>query len=138
MRRVLLALDRHGDMSAREIAEAAHVSEHTLTSGGYLTRLRNAGLIRISDWQRNSPGPFTPIYSISQGTNKRRPKPYSVAEKCRRWKERVGYYEEEYQQVKKARESIDHLLKITSIQHEANCINNHQGAKHGSQNHCSR
>ena len=114
MRRVLIAMDQHGDMSARDIAEVAHVSEYTLTSGGYLTRLRNAGLIRISDWQRNSPGPFTPIYSVSPGADKRKPKPYSVADKCKRWKERVGYYGHEYQQRQKARKSIDQLLRINT------------------------
>jgi predicted ArsR family transcriptional regulator len=116
MRRVLFALDRHGDMSAREISEVAHISERTLVSSGVLTALREAGLIRISDWQRNFPGSPTPIYSFTPGTNKRKPKPYSNAEVCKRWKESVGYYGEEYQQIKKARESVNHLLRITSIQ----------------------
>jgi predicted ArsR family transcriptional regulator len=112
MRRVMIALDRYGDMSAREIAEVAHVSERTLVSSGVLTALREAGLIRVSDWQRNFPGSPTPIYSFTPGPNKRKPKPYSDAEVSKRWKERVGYYGEEYQQRQKARQSIKQLLRI--------------------------
>jgi predicted ArsR family transcriptional regulator len=110
----MFALDEHGDMSAREIAEAAHISERTLVSSGVLSALREAGLIRVSDWQRNFPGPPTPIYSFTPGANKRKPKPYSNAEVSKRWKERVGYYGEEYQQRQKARQSIDHLLGIAA------------------------
>jgi predicted ArsR family transcriptional regulator len=120
MRRVMFALDEHGDMSAKEIAEVAHISERTLVSSGVLSALREAGLIRVSDWQRNFPGSPTPIYSFSPGQNKRKPKPYSNAEVCKRWKESVGYYEDKYQQRQKARQSIDHLLRITSAKRKTN------------------
>jgi predicted ArsR family transcriptional regulator len=108
----MIALDEHGDMSAREIAEVAYISVRTLVSSGVLTALREAGLIRISDWQRNFPGSPTPIYSFTPGNNKRKPKPYSNAEVCKRWKESVGYYGREYKQRQKTRQSIDQLLRI--------------------------
>jgi predicted ArsR family transcriptional regulator len=118
MRRVMIALDEHGDMSAQEIAEVTGISDRYLVSSGVLKALREAGLIRVSDWQRNFPGSPTPIYSFTPGANKRKPKPYSEADIAKRWKERVGYYGEEYQQHRKARQSIDHLLRITAVRHD--------------------
>jgi predicted ArsR family transcriptional regulator len=114
MRRVMIALDEHGDMSAKELAEVAHVSERTLVSSGVLTALRESGLIRVSDWQRNFPGSPTPIYSFTPGNNKPKPKPYSCDETWKRWRERVGYYGNEYQQRQKARKSLEQLLRINN------------------------
>lgn len=90
-RRVLLALDRDGDMASAEIAEAACVSQNYLDGGGLLRQLRAMSLIRVARWQRNSGGAMTPIYSVSPGEDARKPRPYSGREKTRRYKQRTGY-----------------------------------------------
>lgn len=92
MRRILSALDQHGDMDANDIAESACCSYETLTGGSYLRKMVDAELIRIVKYERAlRSGPAVPIYSVTPGRNASRPKPYSDAEKCRRWRNRVGY-----------------------------------------------
>lgn len=93
MRRILIALDREGDMDAAEIADAACVSANTLSGGGYLTKLLVLRLIRVSRWQRQegSSGPPRPVYSTTPGENARKPRPYTNGQKSRRWKKRVAY-----------------------------------------------
>lgn len=90
-RRVLAALDTMGDMPADEIAAEACVSQTYLTSGGLIRNLRAASLIRISAWRRNWMGCPTPVCSITPGDDAKRPRPYSVSEKNRRYKRRSGY-----------------------------------------------
>jgi len=113
LRRILIALDRDGDMAPADIAEAAHVSLGTLQSG-YLTKLLVMGLVRVSRWERNAVGPFIPVYSVSKGESKPKPEPYTVAEKCKRWKKRAGYYRPDYKQRQQARHSMNELLRITA------------------------
>ena len=52
LQRILTALG-YGKLSVEEIAANAFVSESTLTCGGYLKALRNAGLIHISGWRKS-------------------------------------------------------------------------------------
>lgn len=108
MRRILRALDQHGDMEADEIAERACVALSTLSGGGYLTKLLMLGMVRVSHWRRQDrSGPFIPTYSVTPGDSKPKPRPYSAAEKSRRWKQKVGYKSKSYM----ARKRIDTLLE---------------------------
>lgn len=108
MRRILRALDEHGDMEPDEIAERAHVALSTLSGGGYLTKLLMLKLVRVSRWRRQDrSGPFVPTYSVTPGDSKPKPRPYTAAEKSRRWKQRVGYKSKAYM----ARKRLDGLLE---------------------------
>ncbi len=109
MRRILIALDRDGDMQASEIAENAYVSPNTLSGGGYLTKLLTMRLIRVSRWMRQEgPGPFVPVYSVSPGENKPKPRPYTPAQKTKRWRIHTGYRSAAYKQ----RQALDAILRI--------------------------
>lgn len=111
LRRILTALEQHGDMEADEIAERACVAPSTLSGGGYLTKLLTLELIRVSKWRRQDfSGPPVPTYSVTPGESKPKPKPYTAAQKSRRWKQRVGYRSAEYM----ARKRVDQLLRITA------------------------
>ena len=91
-RRIMLALDTIGDMDAHDLAEAACCSFKTLTGGQYLKRMVEDGLIRVAKYQRATrSGPAVPIYSVTPGPNAKRPRPYTDAEKAKRWKQRTGY-----------------------------------------------
>lgn len=91
MRRIVVALVAHGPMSPEEIALEACMSESTLTHAQYLKTLRAAGLVHVFKWDRSHNGPPTPIWAAGPGKDAKRPKPYSTAEKCRRWKKSTGY-----------------------------------------------
>lgn len=110
MRRIVMALEREGDMDSEEIAEAAHVGINTLSGGGYLQTLMLMKKIRVARWVRNLNGGPTPIYSASPGENKPRPKPYTGAEKSRRWRKRVGYRSQAWHAARRSAE----LVKVTS------------------------
>lgn len=62
-RRILATLAASGNLAFDELARAALVGVATLT-GGYLRRLRAAGLIHVSGWRRNRKGFTTPLYSV--------------------------------------------------------------------------
>lgn len=109
MRRILIALDRDGDMGIDEIAEAVPLARNTLDGGRYLTALLSVGLIRVSRWERQDrSGPPRAIYSISPGKSKPKPRPYTAAQKCRRWKRRVGYRSAEWRR----NQSLKQLTRI--------------------------
>lgn len=110
MRRILLALDREGDMDTAEISEAAHVGINTLSGGGYLTTLLSMKLIRVSRWVRNVNGAATPIYSVSPGESKPKPRPYTNSEKTLRWRKRVGYRSKAWHAARRSAE----LVRVTS------------------------
>lgn len=111
MRRILMALDREGDMDAAEIAASAHVAESTLSGGGYLTKLLTMNLIRVSKWVRQErSGPATPIYSVSPGESKPKPKPYTVGQKCKRWRKKTGYRSAAW----KAAQTMNELMRVTA------------------------
>lgn len=115
LRRILMALDKHGDMEAPEIAESACVGVNTLSGGGYLTKLLTMGMIRVSRWERAEKcGPFRPVYSVSPGESQKKPTPYTASQKSKRWKKRVGYNKPEYRESQKARHSLNELLRITA------------------------
>ncbi len=109
MRRILMALERDGDMEAHEIAVAAHVAPTTLSGGGYLTKLMVMGLVRVSAWRRQDrSGPAIPTYSVSPGENKPRPRPYTAAQKCKRWRGRTGYRSAEWHQAR----TLNYLMGV--------------------------
>lgn len=116
MRRILAALDKHGDMDARDLAEAACCSHETLTGGGYLLHMIWCGAIRVIKYQRQlgSSGPAIPIYSSTPGPNAKRPRPLTAAQKCKRWRKRSKYRSPEYQASQQARHSLNQLLRITA------------------------
>lgn len=109
-KRILLALDKHGDMEADEIAEIACCSYETLTAGCYMRNLVNAGLVRVAKYRRAlQSGPAVPVYSVTPGVNAKRPKPYTDAEKCRRWRKKSGYRSAE-----RTTQTMNELIRITS------------------------
>jgi len=115
MRRILAALDREGDLDAREIAEAAHCSYETLTGGGYLRRMVEAELIRVARYVRSTTsGPAAPIYSVTPGANAKRPKPFTDAEKCKRWRKRAGYRSAAWKAQRSTTKSLSQLTGIFS------------------------
>lgn len=115
LRRIMISLDRHGDLEYEEIAERAHVAITTLRDGGYMLRLQIAGLVRVSRWIRSdNGGPPRPVFSASPGESAKRPAPFTPAQKCRRWKKRAGYYKPEYRARKQTRDALNELMRITA------------------------
>lgn len=109
-KRILSALEKHGDMMVDEIAEAACCSVETLTGGGYMRKLVQMELVRVARWVRSSTGPAAPVYSIKPGKSAERPRPYTDAEKSRRWRRRAGYRSAEW----KTRKTMEQLVRITA------------------------
>lgn len=64
VRRIVDVLVRSPGLSKEEIAQRAFVGVATLSGGGYLKAMKDAGLIHVSGWARNASGGFTtPLYS---------------------------------------------------------------------------
>lgn len=115
LRRILNALDQHGDMEACEIATTAHVGENTLSGGGYMTKLLVMGLVRVSRWERaDKSGPFRPVYSVTHGESVPKPAALKPSERCRRWRKKVGYRSAQWHSRQQARHSMNELLRITA------------------------
>lgn len=75
MTRILQALRQTPGLSPAEIGKRAYVGENTLSGGGYLKQLKDAGQIHISGWRRNGSGAFTtPLYSAGQARDCERPR----------------------------------------------------------------
>lgn len=72
MRAMLAALDRDGDMEPREIA--ATIGVHLRTIERIAQKLRDAELVRVAVYLKNSSGPAIPVYSVSPGKNAKRPR----------------------------------------------------------------
>ncbi|HEX8987788.1 MAG TPA: hypothetical protein VF816_07495 [Rhodocyclaceae bacterium] len=74
VQRVVEVLRRTPGLSKEEIAERAFVGAATLSGGGYLKAMKEAGLIHVSGWARNASGGFTtPLYSAGSSTDCERP-----------------------------------------------------------------
>lgn len=110
MRRILAALNEHGDMDAADLADAACTCRNTLSGGGYLRKMLELDLIRVSAWRRNAPGAPTPIYSTSPGVSVKPPRVYSRSERTKRWRVRVGYRSAEYGR----RQALKALARVTA------------------------
>lgn len=74
VQRVVEVLRRTPGLSKEEIAERAFVGAATLSGGGYLKAMKDAGLIHVSGWARNASGGFTtPLYSAGSSADCDRP-----------------------------------------------------------------
>jgi len=74
VQRVVDVLRRSPGLSKEEIAERAFVGAATLSGGGYLKAMKDAGLIHVSGWARNASGGFTtPLYSAGASADCDRP-----------------------------------------------------------------
>lgn len=74
IQRILAVLQQSPGLSRRDIAAQAFVASTTLSGGGYLKTLKDAGLIHISGWGRNSRGAFAvPLFSAGNGPDRERP-----------------------------------------------------------------
>lgn len=74
VQRVVDVLRRSPGLSKEEIAERAFVGAATLSGGGYLKAMKDAGLIHVSGWARNASGGFTtPLYSAGASGDCARP-----------------------------------------------------------------
>jgi hypothetical protein len=72
--RVVEVLRRSPGLSKEEIAERAFIGAATLSGGGYLKSMKEAGLIHVSGWARNASGGFTtPLYSAGPSADCARP-----------------------------------------------------------------
>lgn len=117
LRRILIVLDRYGDLDYEGISEHAHVASATLTGGGYMLKLHILELVRVSGWIRQeSSGRPLPVWSVTPGESKPKPKPLTNAQKCRRYKQRAGYGTPEYVAHRQAVASLNALLNITTSQ----------------------
>lgn len=110
MRRILAALTEHGDMDAIDLADAACTCRNTLSGGGYLRKMLDIELIRVSRWKRNAPGAPTPIYSVTPGKSVNPPRVYTRSERTKRWRVKVGYRSAEYGR----RQALKELARITA------------------------
>jgi hypothetical protein len=74
VQRIVEVLRRSPGLSKEEIAERAFVGTATLSGGGYLKSMKEAGLIHVSGWARNASGGFTtPLYSAGASADCERP-----------------------------------------------------------------
>jgi hypothetical protein len=74
VQRIVEVLRRSPGLSKEEIAERAFVGAATLSGGGYLKSMKEAGLIHVSGWARNASGGFTtPLYSAGPSADCARP-----------------------------------------------------------------
>lgn len=74
VQRIVAVLQRTPGLSKEEIAERAFVGAATLSGGGYLKSMKEAGLIHVSGWARNASGGFTtPLYSAGSSGDCERP-----------------------------------------------------------------
>lgn len=88
MARIVGALKRLGNLTYREVAEAAGLSINTLRSARYMDILVEQERIHILGWRRNKRGPMTAVYRVGPGVNAAKPSAYSPAAKSRRWRVR--------------------------------------------------
>lgn len=90
MAAILAAIEQHGFLAPREIAEHAHIAYRSLYNGAnYLRQLQEAGLIHIAYWERQTGkgGPPWPVYAFGEGRSARYPGAKSYAEKYAKYKD---------------------------------------------------
>lgn len=73
MQRIVLLLQRKSNLSLNDIAAAAFVGTNTLSCGGYISTLKDAGYIHISGWRKNERGFSVPLYSAGRHADLPRP-----------------------------------------------------------------
>lgn len=109
-RRILRALDENGDMSPRDIADQLELEKHKWV-GRKLRALLKAELVRVARWERNTDGWAIPIYSVTPGTNAKRPGALGWSAYSKRYRKRLA--ERGGEQYLKARSSLALLVGIT-------------------------
>lgn len=78
---IVRALEEHGQMTYREIAEKTGLAHTTIKNAKYMEVLVVQKRVHVSAWRRSKNGPMTQLYEAGPGTNAKRPTPYSQAEK---------------------------------------------------------
>lgn len=76
--RIVAVLNEKGPLSAREIAHCAFIASSTLSGGGYLKKLRDAGRIHLGGWRKTSNGFSPPLYQAGPGIDLPKPRFNSV------------------------------------------------------------
>lgn len=82
MQRILAVLQRKSEMSVADLAAEAFVGVSTLACGGYLRRLKAAGLIHVSGWRKSRRGFSTPLYSLGDQPDLPRPQYSDLERDC--------------------------------------------------------
>ncbi len=88
MNKIVAALQRLGDMTYLEAAEATGLSANTIKNARYMDILVKQNRIHVSCWRRNRAGPMVAVYASGKGLPAEKPSPFSRAEKCRRSREK--------------------------------------------------
>lgn len=90
MARIVASLRLQPDLSYRDVAISAGLSPTTVKNARYMEILNNQRRVHISGWRRNNQGPMQALFRAGEGENAPQPKPYSGAEKSRRYRMRVA------------------------------------------------
>lgn len=84
-RRVIMALHAQPD-TVRGLFERMPADRKTLTKA--VARLREWGVIRVCDWKRSPNGIPAAVYEIGNARDMPKPKPLSMSERCRNWRQK--------------------------------------------------
>lgn len=88
MARIVAALRLQPDLSYQEAAIAASLSPSTVKNARYMEILNEQKRVHISGWRRNAQGPMQALFRAGEGDNAPPPRPYTGAEKSRRYRMR--------------------------------------------------
>ena len=88
MNRIVGALERGGMMTYIEAAQATGLSSNTIKNTRYMDILVKQKRIHIAAWRRNRAGPLIAVYGFGFGCSAEKPAPLSIADKCRRCREK--------------------------------------------------
>lgn len=109
-KRLMAALAEDGDSTPGDLADLLGYDTSDWI-GRKLRRLRDAAVIRVASWVRNTDGMAIPVYSISPGENAKRPKAQGWSVWSKRYRktleDRGGL------QYVKARNSLALLVNLT-------------------------
>lgn len=90
MARIVASLRLQPDLPYREAAIAAGISPTTVKNARYMEILNEQRRVHISGWRRNNQGPMQALFRAGEGDNVPQPRPYSGAEKSRRYRMRLA------------------------------------------------
>lgn len=88
-RRLLDALAEDGDSTPGDLVDMLGYDTSDWI-GRKLRRLRDAEIIRVSSWLRNTDGQPIPVYSITPGVNAKRPGAQSCSSYCRKYRRNLS------------------------------------------------
>lgn len=75
-------------MTVRDISIELGRSQKSMDT--LFSKLHAAGRVHVAKWQRGSSGPIAAMYLWGEGEDAPRPKPYTTAQKCRRYRQSGG------------------------------------------------